>query len=198
MSNKYKSYNNGRMRKNKHHILAVIGLISLIFTMTACGKVGEKNEQITTNTMSTELTKKDDRFYGKIFTMGDSSVLYLNADGTYSWYKDDSIKTDNYFEGTFVVDAGRVAEDKLVNELSSYGITKDELASYYVRNLGSQYNKANLICLVMTCKKRIVNNVDETKENDQIPYYGFCTADKYDIANMMTGNYLRIKNVKNQ
>ena len=145
-----------------------------------------------------EAADKTDGFYGKVFTLCDGSSLYLNDNGTYIWYKNKNIKNDNYFEGTFDVTAGDNAADTIVNELSSYGVTIDELNSFYEMNEGSGYIQENLICIVMTCETRIVNKVDVSEGNDTVAYMGFYNGDDYTLANMGTGTYLTVKSVGDQ
>jgi len=187
-------------------VLCAISSISIIIILTIflglafIGIIAENIDSnvVFNNSFFEEAVDVTDGFYGKVFTLGDSSTLYLNDDGTYIWYKNNNIKNDNYFEGTFDVTAGDNAADTIVNELDSYGVTIEELNNFYGMNEGSGYIQENLICIVMTCETRIVNKVDVSEGNDTVAYMGFYNGDEYTLANMGTGTYMTVKSVGDQ
>jgi len=148
--------------------------------------------------LSEGIVSKPDGFYGKIFTFIDDSTLYLNDNGTYLWYKDNNIKNDNYFEGTFVVASGVAAENMIINDLSSYGVTNKELQEFYSRNEGTEFSQEHLVCIVMTSTKRIINKTNVLKANDVVPYMGFYNEESYSLANMKSGEFLTVTSVEDQ
>jgi len=148
--------------------------------------------------LSEGIVSKPDGFYGKIFTFIDDSTLYLNDNGTYLWYKDNNIKNDNYFEGTFVVASGVAAENMIINDLSSYGVTNKELQEFYSRNEGTEFSQEHLVCIVMTSTKRIINKPNVLIANDVVPYMGFYNEESYSLANMKSGEFLTVTSVEDQ
>jgi len=175
-------------------------ILTFILSLAAIGILLKNidTSAVYNDSVSEDSGTKTDSIYGKIITFGDGSTLYFNKDGTYSWYKDDFVKDDNYFEGTFVAVSGVDAKVKIVNELSSYGITADELEQFCEANEDNGYTQDNLICIVMTCSKRIVDKKDVTKANDTISYMGFYDGENYTLANMDTRTYLTIESVEDQ
>ena len=180
---------------------AFIGFILLIISTLVFWGIIEKNIESYSEYSDSSLDGADNKtagFYGKVFTFSDGSTLYFNYNGTYLWYKDKNVTNDNYFEGTYVVDSGADASDKITNEFSSYGVTNEELERLYLMNEGSEFTQDNLICIVMTSQKRIINKVDVLKEDDVVPYMGFYDGESYSLANMESGNDLTITSVENQ
>lgn len=64
--------------------------------------------------MTYELDNTDgaDKLKGYSWKMGDGSLLVLNNDGTYYWYKDANDKTDNYYYGKYSTYLGDKAVEK--------------------------------------------------------------------------------------
>lgn len=54
-----------------------------------------------------------DKLKGYSWKMGDGSLLVLNNDGTYYWYKDATDKTDNYYYGKYSTYLGDKAIEKI-------------------------------------------------------------------------------------
>ena len=51
-----------------------------------------------------EYSAEDDPYYdfvGHVFEGNDGSMLYLNEDGSFTWYQDDSNHDDNYYNGYY-------------------------------------------------------------------------------------------------
>ena len=105
---------------------------------------------------------------------------------------------NNYFEGTFVVASGVAAENMIINDLSSYGVTNKELQEFYSRNEGTEFSQEHLVCIVMTSTKRIINKTNVLKANDVVPYMGFYNEESYSLANMKSGEFLTVTSVEDQ
>lgn len=81
--------------------------------------------------------------------------------------------------------------------MKEYGIHNEELLELYQRNSDDElYVKENLYCLTMSCNYRLVDGEESTVKETMIPYFGFSNGEDYDLANMTTGNYLRVQNVE--
>ena len=183
-------------------VIGAVTSIALLFisSLILVGFLAKNIESyiVSYDNLSEGTTSKTDAFYGKVFTFSDDSTLYLNDNGTYLWYKDNNIKSDNYFEGTFVVASGDAAENMIINDLSSYGVTNKELQEFYTRNEGTEFSQEHLVCIVMTCTKRIMNKTNVLKANDVVPYMGFYNEESYSLANMKSGEFLTVTSVEDQ
>ena len=183
-------------------VIGAVTSIALLFisSLILVGFVAKNIESYVESyySLSEGIVSKPDGFYGKIFTFIDDSTLYLNDNGTYLWYKDNNIKNDNYFEGTFVVASGVAAENMIINDLSSYGVTNKELQEFYSRNEGTEFSQEHLVCIVMTSTKRIINKTNVLKANDVVPYMGFYNEESYSLANMKSGEFLTVTSVEDQ
>jgi hypothetical protein len=110
-------------------------------------------------------------------------------------YQNDSVRDDNYYEGTYEIYNGTSAENYIVNDLSEYGIEQDELDEYYTRNQGDSFYKIeNLFCMKMSVEYTIVDG-EEWENGRETFYYGFADGTSYDMANLSTGNYLSVMDV---
>lgn len=145
---------------------------------------------------------KSDIFAERKFTMGDESSLYLNGDGTYIWYQDDTNKEDNYYSGTYKVYQGKEAEEYMNSQYKENDYESDELVinrfdEFYDRNRDNPfYSRKNFYYLVMYCDYRLVNGEVVSEDEETIPYFGFADGEKYDLANTLTGNYMSITDIE--
>lgn len=166
-------FNNSTDRKNKEKDLSVkennVSSIVEIF------KEPIKNDVITGNNWQ---------------TAKDKSLLCLSKNGTFLWYRDSEDKSDNYYEGTYIVYCGVDAINYIANDLSKYGITKDEQLNFISRNIKQTIN--NYYCLVLNNETCIMGGKNTLSEIKTTPYYGFYyELDEYlDFANMNTSNYI--------
>lgn len=117
----------------------------------------------------------------------DNSELVLDA-STFTWYKTKDVYTDNYFKGTYVYYIGTSAVNYITNELSNYGVTKEELQGVFDRN--EEYNEDNFVVLVLQHTGGTIEGKPYEK-NTIDPYYGFLLNDGtyLDIANMNSASY---------
>lgn len=133
-----------------------------------------------------------DPFTGKKYKCGDESMIYFEEDGTYIWYQDDADHSDNYYAGRFEVYLADDAEDYIVNDLSKYGFTQEEMDDYFIRNATSDlYQKENMVCLMLYVEERIVEGEDVTSDGaSTTPYMGFLKDGYLDATNMNTLDYV--------
>lgn len=118
----------------------------------------------------------------------DQSTLYLNKDKTYTWYKDDSSHTDNFYIGTYEFYTGNNAIIYIADNLKEYGITEDEQKSL-IRNGG--YKLKDYYLIILNCNKAVIEGKEQTTATNTVYYYGFYKEkQKYlDLVNMNTSNY---------
>lgn len=184
------------VRKEKAILLPIIGIILGVFVFMFSGILALIDWPNQMDTL--QYVEDKDVFSGRILTMSDGSALYLQMDGTYSWYQDDSVQDDNYYAGSYKVYNANAAEYYIVNDLSKYGIEEDELDEFFKINSDDKYyTKDNLYCVAINCNYRLVDGEENTNEDSLTPYYGFSDGTIYDMVNMNTGNYLTIEGVMN-
>ena len=127
-------------------------------------------------------------------TLGNTSWLFDDdseikfGSVTYNWYRDENVYDDNYYTGTYKYYIGEEAVDFITTDLSSYGVTRDELERIF--EASESYNKENFIVLVLSKTGAYINGSYQTSVMDT-PYYGFILKDGtyLDIANMNTASY---------
>lgn len=119
--------------------------------------------------------------------LSDSSEMVFGSEG-FNWYKDENVYTDNYYTGTYEVYVGATAVEFITVNLSSYGITKQELEDYFARNEG--YGEDNFMVLVLNNQQVIIDGNTQIL-NNMVPYYGFVlkSGTYLDLANMNTASY---------
>ena len=194
-------------------ITSVFGIIILVFLLIAtvfasAGKLALSDPQMQEEILDlvdeygdgdyeydydsdNELTTQDP-FAGKRYKAGDDSVIYFEEDGTYIWYQDDTDHSDNYYAGRYEAYVADDAEDYIVNDLSEYAFTQEEMDDYFARNADSDlFQKENMVCFVLYAEERIVEGEDVTDDAEATtPYMGFLKDGYLDAANMKTLNYV--------
>ena len=121
----------------------------------------------------------------------DGSYLVPKSDNTFKYYKDKNDLTDYYYTGHYELHVGEEGIDYVVNDLSEYGVTRDEIQGLIDRN--TQYKKGNFVCLVLDNEECIIGGENTAEKTVTTPYYGFYVKDDseegFDIANMNTATY---------
>lgn len=120
----------------------------------------------------------------------DSSEIVFTETG-FNWYKDENIYTDNYYTGTYKFYMGAEAAKYITEDLSSYGVTSDELQGLYSTVDGK--SEANLVVLVLETTSMYIGGqlTDLAATPIVAPYYGFAIKDgeTLDLANMKSATY---------
>lgn len=121
----------------------------------------------------------------------DNSLIVCEPDGTFKYYRLADDLTDNYFGGTYEFYMGEDAVTYITEDLSAYGVTKDELETVFDNN--EEYDESNFVCFVLNNEVCIMEGENQIESPYETPYYGFCLEEDgtlyLDIANMNTGNY---------
>lgn len=133
------------------------------------------------------------KFYGqKWVETHEDSYLVPKADGTYRYYRSKDELNDYYYEGHYEFYMGDDAYKYVTEDLSKYGVTKEEIDNIIAMN--DEYTKDNLICFVLHNEKKIIDGVD-TMEGGTVdtPYYGCLITEDgkqvLDVANMNAAEY---------
>lgn len=180
-------------KRNVGLIVVVTATVLVSICLICVGVVIDlriSEQEIDSGMATTSETAIYDEFAGKSYQASDGSVIYFEEDGGFIWYQDDSNHSDNYYSGTFNVYLAGKAEDYIVNELSDYGVTREELASYYERNAESEFfAKEHFCCLVLHTQELMIGGENQADEPYDKNYMGFYSDGYYDAANMASGQY---------
>lgn len=129
-------------------------------------------------------------FAGEAFLVGESAI-YFDEDGTFTWYQSNDDYDDNYFYGTYELRFAEEAEDYLVDDLSMYGITQEELDDYYARNIESDFYTIDKLCvLTLHNEIAIVEGESCIDEAYDTHYYGHYSDGYFDSCNMSSAEYV--------
>ena len=121
-----------------------------------------------------------------------NSNSYLVFDSnTFTYYKDKGVYDNYYYKGHYEFYSGKAAVDYVVNDLSEYGVTRDEIQGLFDRN--AKYDESNFVCLVLQNEECIIDGQNTTTDYTKAPYYGFyinnSSIEALDIANMNSATY---------
>ena len=108
-----------------------------------------------------------------------------------NWYRYSYDHSDNYYSGTYSFYIGKDAVDYITNNLSQYGVTKNELESLFNRN--TTYSEENFVVFDIRYDKFVINGENQTITRPLTPWYGFILNDNtyLDVANMNTATYYK-------
>ena len=120
----------------------------------------------------------------------DTCLEFVSAK-KFKYYRDFRDLDDYYYEGKFELYIGDEALDYIVDDLSNYGLTEDEVQDLADRN--KYYKMENLVVLVLHNEKRYVDGQNDLTETVVTPYIGFfCTDNKehaLDMTNLNSFGY---------
>lgn len=120
----------------------------------------------------------------------DGSVIYFAEDGSFQWYRDDADHSNYYYTGTYEVYQGDTASSYVVNDLSEYGVTQEELEDYFARNgESSVYAPEYFTCLILHNEACMIDGKNEIVEAYATNYMGFLKEGYYDAVNMASGEH---------
>ena len=138
---------------------------------------------------STDITKEflEDHNWSE---QNDGSYLVFKS-GAFTYYKDKNDKDNYFYTGHYKFYTGQDALDYVTEDLSDYGITKEEMQGVFDRN--EKYDLSNFVCLVLENEECIIDGENTLDKTVVSPYYGFYLNDgvnkALDMANMNTGTY---------
>ncbi|MCR5292587.1 MAG: DUF4813 domain-containing protein [Eubacterium sp.] len=119
-----------------------------------------------------------------------NSYIVFESD-TFTYYKDKGVYDNYYYKGHYEFYSGKAAVDYVVNDLSEYGVTRDEIQGLFDRN--AKYDESNFVCLVLQNEECIIDGQNTTTDYTKAPYYGFyinnSSIEALDIANMNSATY---------
>ena len=174
----------------KKYISFIIVIMCFCLFLSGC-QMGEKTKDETETILNNQSTQIKDNLSGRILTASDGSVLEMNNDGSYIWYKDAYVKDDNYYKGTYQVYVGAEAI-AVLNGMSEYGFTSQEQYDYIARNSDKGVELDDWYVMVQQRTYRMVGG-KSTDENTKIVYAGVFYEEQkvYDAVNCNSANYAR-------
>lgn len=174
-------------------VLSVIGIIvAIIMTISVIGLTTFFTKHVITGI---KINAVEDVISGHSWETTDGSLLVLDDDGSFKYYRDPDDRSDYYYEGTYKVYCGEDAVEYIAEDLEEYGVTEEEQREIFERN--AKYNVDNYYCMVLTNKKCIIEGENTLEETVVTPYFGFYYEqyDALDFANMNTGTYYYFEKV---
>ena len=134
-------------------ISAFAATIIMILCFTACG--------------NSDFEEKGDYLTGNKWEATDGSLIDLNTDGTYRFYRSSADKTNNYYTGNFEVLNGQDAINYLINE---YDFDEDSQRSVMTQyGVEDQY----YYVLILNAKECIVDGKNTLTEETKVEYFGY-------------------------
>lgn len=118
-----------------------------------------------------------DRLSGNKWESSDKTLLSLEDDGSFKWYKSSSDRKDNYYTGTYKVMNGQSAIDYLSEEHGLDKTGQENALAQYAVSADEYY------AVVLDNEERIVNGEDTLKEKNSAVYYGYY-KDKYETLTL--------------
>lgn len=131
----------------------------------------------------------ENKLDGYSWKASDGSLLELNDDGTYYWYKNESDKTDNYYTGTYRSYLGDKAIDKIDDE---FGFNEEA----YEQN--TAILRTDIYYLELKVQEMILNgkNYDATRPGKYAIFFRNANDDKCEGMNLDTQNLVYFTKVK--
>ena len=126
-------------------------------------------------------------------TSTNSEVVF--TDDRITWYQSADNHNDNYYSGTYKYYRGSAAVKYITEDLSEYGVTKDELNALFIRN--ESYDESNFVVFDIRYDTFILSGRNQEISRPLVPWYGFILQDGtiLDVANMNTAAYYKFTKV---
>ena len=172
----------------------IVAVLVLIFVIGRLFFRGSNNNAVNSGNQpaATQQLNAGDPVSGAVWTARDGSELQLAADGSFIWYMDPADHEDNYIQGTYQVYFDEDARAAITGDLSSYGITSDEIDDVLSDDLYYQNGEARLMCMVLNNESVIM---DGSEVLDIVPvsptvgtYVSHDGTEALDLFNMETAN----------
>lgn len=127
--------------------------IIMILCFTACG--------------NNDFEEKGDYLTGNQWKATDGSLIDLDTDGSYKFYRSYTDKSNNYYTGNFEVLNGQDAINYLINE---YGFNEEGQ-----RSIMTQYGVEDqyYYVLILNAKECIVDGQNTLTEDTKVEYFGY-------------------------
>lgn len=185
--------------KKKIIIAVIISIILLlvfsIFLIFLINK--DKNNENGSTNNSENIEENEDKtiITNTSWTASDGSELIFSKDRI-DWYRDPKDHSDNYYSGKYTFYKGKEAVKYITEELSEYGITKEELQGVFDRS--KLYEEDLFVVFDIRYDKYVANGENQKITKSLVPWYGFILDNNtyLDVANMNTGSYLKFSKNK--
>ncbi|MBO4473548.1 MAG: hypothetical protein J5750_01405 [Clostridiales bacterium] len=106
----------------------------------------------------------------------EGSYLQFKSSKNFKYYRQYDELDDYYYSGTYELYVGDEAMDYIEDELSEYGVTREEVEGIADRE--ELYEMDNLVVLVLHNEKQIIDGENILDKDVDTPYFGFFVTDK--------------------
>lgn len=122
------------------------------------------------------------------WTTDDGSEVVFTEDRI-NWYQSPENHDDNYYSGKYQFYVGQDAVRYITENLSEYGVTKQELEAQFKRS--GEYDESCFVVFDIRYDCFMLYGKEQEIERPLVPWYGFLLKDGtfLDVANMNTGTY---------
>jgi len=129
----------------------------------------------------------EETFKGTTWTASDGSELVFQEDGILSWWREEGNHDGDVFQGPYVAHRGQAAYDFVVDDLSDYGVTAEELDRILASG-DSDRELNDLVVFTLDHQTVIMDGKSYTFDDPVVPYYGFLNDDAsaMEVVNMRT------------
>lgn len=164
------------MKKIQQYLAA---LCCIAFCLTGCSNQTEPDKSM-----------EQDALAGTSWIAeNDGSQWVFGEDQSFFWYQTKGETDDNYYGGTYEFHIGQDAVNYLTEDLSSYGVSEEEITGVFGSAEG--YTLDNFVCFSTTNTTFMLNGTEQLSDEVVTSYFGFLLSNGsvLDIANMNTGTY---------
>lgn len=119
----------------------------------------------------------------------DYSQIIFNEDKSFEWYQSKEEKDDNYYAGTYTFYIGQEAMDHVTDNLSEYGVGKEEMEEIFAGD--EEFELNNFVILTLNNESFIIEGKEQLSQPGETYFFGFLLeqGSVLDVANMDSGVY---------
>lgn len=179
-------------------IVTLVMIVSIVFS--GCTLLKDENrrdndrEEDREDRVETQGDSNDDRVNVDladtewILTKDPSCIVFDNGQG-FRFYKDDDVRDDYYFEGTYDLYVDQDAIKFVTEDLEEYDLTEEEINRFLIQEDGTVLK---FVCLVLHNESLIIEGEENVDQPYDTPYYGIWVKDgeteEMTLVNMNTAN----------
>lgn len=119
----------------------------------------------------------------------DNSILSLNTNNEYIWYKDKETKNTNFYQGTYKILDGDEAISYIASNLEEYGLTE---YNQYQNIISSNHSINQYYLIILNYEKIVIDGIEEQPTTLSSYFYGYYEEeDNYlDLTDISTNKKL--------
>ncbi|NLT11555.1 MAG: hypothetical protein GXY06_03970 [Clostridiaceae bacterium] len=179
-------------------ITAIVMIISILFCGCALLEDDDRNDNgkddDRDDRVETQEDSDDDRVTVDLsdtewlLTIDPSCMVFENG-RDFRFYRDDDVRDDYYFEGTYDLYVDEDAIEFVTEDLKEYDLTEEEINRFRIHDDGTVLT---FVCLVLHNESLIIDGEENVDQPYDTPYYGIWSTDDGDdtmtLVNMNTAS----------